>query len=246
MIRFRAAITNMNTVNPIPIGLEECNNGISYGVARLITNEITYNSMILAVKLVTILLNVGVGLRIRIAYRRYIETKIANVPIIACITIPGKKYSITVDIAPIKTPSTMEYVIINGAGFFGRVLYMTNMRINPHITPPIANADNNPMLPFAKAVREYAEVNRAEITVNPRRIPIFCIAPSYVITSLPEIFEKNLSLITGFELLLYLIALTNVNRCSFVNVRTDYCVVKPVVGSIHQVVQWSNLGLNMC
>ena len=209
MIRFSAATTNMNTVNPMPIRLDECNSGISYGVARLITNDITYNSMILAVKLDTTLLNVGVALRTLIAYKKYIETKIANVPIIACITIPGKKYSITVDIAPIKTPSTIAYVIINGAGFFGRVMYMTKTRINPHITPPIASADNNSMLPFAKAVREYAEVNRAEITVNPRRIPIFCIAPSYVITLLPEIFEKNLSLITGLELLLYLIALTN-------------------------------------
>ena len=178
MIRFSAATTNMNTVKPIPNGLDECNSGIWYEVARLITNEIMYNSMMLAVKLDTILLNVGVGLRTLIEYKIYIETKIANVPIIACITIPGKKCSITVDIAPIKTPSTMEYVIINGAGFLGRVLYITNARINPHITPPIANADNNPMSPFAKEVREYAEVNRAEITVNPRRIPIFCIAPS--------------------------------------------------------------------
>jgi len=154
MIRFSAATTNMNTVKPIPNGLDECNSGIWYEVARLITNEIKYNIIILAVKLDTTLLNVGVALRTLIAYRIYIETKIANVPRIACITIPGKAYSITVDIAPIKTPSTIEYVIINGAGFFGRVMYMTNMRINPHITPPIANADNNAISPFAKALRE--------------------------------------------------------------------------------------------
>jgi len=63
MIRFSAATINMNTVNPIPIGLEECNNGIWYGVARLMTIEITYSSMILIVRLITILLKVGVGLK---------------------------------------------------------------------------------------------------------------------------------------------------------------------------------------
>ena len=83
MIRFSAAITKMNTVNPILNGLDECKNDIEYEVVILKTNEIKYNIMILAVKLVTILLNVGVGLRTLIEYKTYIETKIASVPNIA-------------------------------------------------------------------------------------------------------------------------------------------------------------------